>query len=141
MGKSKDDREETTVKGMHLGSSSASASEKLEAFLGKGCRVAGTLTFSGPVQIDGYVEGEITAQDRLIIGEGAVVQAKINGGEVLVKGTVNGDIIASQRLTLKKPARVVGNITAGMLTIEEGVIFEGKCSMDNAAKNPEGGVK
>ena len=33
------------------------------AFLGKGSRVVGKLTFEGPVRIEGHVEGEITAQD------------------------------------------------------------------------------
>src|SRR4029079_1387264 len=41
------------------------------AFLGKGSRVVGKLTFEGPVRIEGHVEGEITAQDALTIGESA----------------------------------------------------------------------
>jgi cytoskeletal protein CcmA (bactofilin family) len=102
---------------------------KIEAFLGKGSKVVGTLTFTGPVELDGYIEGEVTAQDRLTIGESAVINGRINGAEVMVKGTVTGDIVASKRLSLKKPAKIVGNITSSNLSIEEGVIFEGKCSM------------
>src|SRR2546425_7999202 len=45
------------------------------AFLGQGSWVAGKLVFEGPVRIEGYVEGEITAQDTLTIGESAVVNA------------------------------------------------------------------
>lgn len=102
---------------------------QLEAFLGKGSKVVGTLTFSGPADIDGFVEGEIVANERLTIGEAAVVNAKISGAEIVVKGTVTGDIVASKRLSLKKPARITGNIMAVNLSIEEGVVFEGKCSM------------
>src|SRR5262245_66059465 len=43
------------------------------AFLGKGSRVTGKLAFEGTVRIEGHVEGEVTAQDTLIIGETAVV--------------------------------------------------------------------
>jgi len=39
------------------------------AFLGKGSRVTGKLVFEGTVRIEGHVEGEISAQDTLIIGE------------------------------------------------------------------------
>src|SRR5256885_4969198 len=48
------------------------------AFLGKGSRVNGKLAFEGAVRIEGHVEGEISAQDSLTIGETAVVNAQIN---------------------------------------------------------------
>lgn len=103
---------------------------RADAFLGKGSKVVGTLTFSGPVELDGNIEGEVIAQDRLTIGEAAVIHAKVSGAEITVRGTVHGDIIASKRLSLKKPAKIVGNISSASLSIEEGVIFEGKCSMN-----------
>lgn len=102
---------------------------KVEAYLGKGSKVVGTLTFSGPVELDGHVEGEVAAQDRLTVGESAFVQGKIMGAEVVVRGTVHGDVIASKRLSLKKPAKIIGNISSSSISIEEGVVFEGKCSM------------
>lgn len=110
-------------------SSTNGANSSPDAFLGTGSKVVGTLTFTGPVELDGVVEGEISAQDKLVIGESAVIKARISGSEVLVKGTVTGDISASKRLILKKPAKIVGNISTTNLTIEEGVVFEGKCSM------------
>jgi cytoskeletal protein CcmA (bactofilin family) len=117
--------------GGSLGAPLGASGEKVEAFLGKGSKVVGTLTFSGPVELDGYVEGEIISQDRLTIGESAVINARITGAEVLVKGTVNGDISASKKLSLRRPARIIGNISTTSLSIEEGVIFEGKSSMNS----------
>lgn len=108
-----------------------SGGQKPIAFLGQGSKVVGTLNFSGPVELDGYIEGELNA-DKLTIGESAVINAKINGAEIIVKGTVNGDIVATKRLLLQKPAKVVGNITSTNLSIEEGVLFEGQCSMNSA---------
>ena len=109
-----------------------------DAFLGKGTRVVGTLTFSGPVEIDGEVEGEIVAQERITIGESAKIKGKISGTEIVVKGEVHGDIFASRRLSLRKPARVRGNISAALLSVEEGVSFEGKCTMDASLSVLEG---
>ena len=100
-----------------------------DAFLGKGSKVVGTLTFTGPVELDGQVEGEISSQDKLTVGESAVITAKVSGSEIIIRGTVSGDISASKKLILKKPARITGNITTSNLMIEEGVVFEGKCSM------------
>jgi cytoskeletal protein CcmA (bactofilin family) len=99
------------------------------AFLGKGSRVTGKLTFEGTVRIEGHVEGEISAQDTLIIGETAVVSAQIHGTSVVVHGRVTGDISARKRLEIKAPGKVFGNISTPSLVIHEGVIFEGQCAM------------
>ena len=99
------------------------------AFLGKGSRVSGKLTFEGTVRIEGQVEGEITAQDALTIGEGAVVNAQITGTSVVVHGKVTGDITARKRLEIRAPGKVFGNISTPSLVIHEGVIFEGQCTM------------
>ena len=101
----------------------------VDAFIGRGCKVVGSLIFTGPVELDGEVEGEIIAKDKLTIGEAAIIKAKISGSEILAKGSVSGDIVASKSLTLKKPAKIIGNISSAVLSIEEGVVFEGKCSM------------
>jgi cytoskeletal protein CcmA (bactofilin family) len=99
------------------------------AFLGKGSRVTGKLVFEGAVRIEGHVEGEITAQDTLTIGESAVVNAQINGTSVVVHGKVTGDINARKRLEIRAPGKVFGNISAPSLVIHEGVVFEGQCTM------------
>ena len=102
------------------------------AFLGQGSKVVGTLNFSGAVELDGYIEGDINAE-KLTIGEAAVINARVTGAEIYVKGSVTGDIVATKRLVLQKPAKVTGNITSTNLSIEEGVVFEGQCAMASAA--------
>lgn len=99
------------------------------ALIGNGSRIIGSLLLAGQAELDCAVEGEIEAPDTLIIGESAQIKARIHGGDIIVRGTVQGDIIATKRITLKRPARVAGNISAPNLIVEEGVLFEGKCSM------------
>ena len=99
------------------------------AFLGKGSRVTGKLVFEGPARIEGHVEGEISAQDTLVIGEGAVVNAQIVGSAVIVHGRVTGDVTARKKLEIRAPGKLYGNITTPSLVIHEGVIFEGQCTM------------
>lgn len=99
------------------------------AFLGKGSRVSGKLAFEGAVRIEGQVEGEISAQDTLTIGETAVVNAQINGTSIVVHGKITGDITARKRLEIRAPGKVFGNIFTPSLVIHEGVVFEGQCTM------------
>jgi cytoskeletal protein CcmA (bactofilin family) len=101
----------------------------LIGYLYKGSRVSGQLSFQGPARIDGVVDGEIQCQGTLTIGEGAEVRAKISGRVVVIRGKVEGNVTAREKVELLAPARLTGNIKASRLTITEGVVFDGDCSM------------
>jgi cytoskeletal protein CcmA (bactofilin family) len=103
------------------------------AFLDRGTKISGKISFEGAARIDGEVDGEINAKDSLTIGESAVVTAQIRAASVSVAGKVSGDIAATQRIEIRPSAKVSGNITAPVLAIHEGALFEGHCSMQ-----PEG---
>ena len=103
------------------------------AYLDRGSKIVGKISFEGPARIDGEVDGEINAKDSLTIGENAIVTAQIRAASVSVAGKVSGDIVASQRIEIRPSARVNGNITAPVLAVQEGAQFEGHCSMQ-----PEG---
>lgn len=117
------DQRDTTQPGRHAG---------MDAFLGKGSKVTGKLVFEGAGRIEGQVEGEITAQDTLTIGEGAIVNAKVSGTTIIIEGRVTGDVTARQRLELRTPSRVQGNISSPCLVVQEGAVFEGQCAMSGS---------
>jgi len=107
------------------------------AFLGKGSRVTGKLVFEGPVRIEGQIEGEISSQDTLTIGESAVVNAQISGATVIIHGRVTGDVTARKHLEIRAPGKLFGNISTPSLVIHEGVVFEGHCTMGGEAQKGE----
>ncbi len=109
---------------------STSGSE-LNASLGKGSEFEGKLAFEGKVRIDGTFTGEISTNDTLHIGEGAKVSAEISCGTVIVEGDVTGNIKATGAVELHRPAKVRGDITSPSLSIEKGVIFEGRSKMES----------
>ena len=99
------------------------------AYLDKGSKVSGKLSFEGPAWIDGQVDGEVHAKDSITIGETAVVTAQIKAASVVVAGKVSGDIVASHRIEIRPSAKVLGNLTSPTLVIHEGALFEGHCAM------------
>lgn len=111
--------------------------DNLNAFLGEGTSFKGTLTFEGTVRIDGKLEGEIFTKDTLVIGEGAQVHATIHAGVVVLSGTVHGNITAEKKIEIHPSGQLFGNITTPSLVIEEGVIFEGTCTMGHAREQAE----
>ncbi len=103
------------------------------AYLDRGSKISGKLSFDGPARIDGEVDGEITAKESLAIGETAIVTAQIKAASIVVAGKVSGDITGSQRIEIRPSAKVAGNLAAPVLIIQEGALFEGHCTMQ-----PEG---
>jgi cytoskeletal protein CcmA (bactofilin family) len=100
--------------------------------LGKGSKLTGKLVLDGSGRLEGRVEGEVTSRGTLIIGEGAVVNAQVNGTSIVVQGRVTGDITASTRLELRGGSEVTGNVSTPSLVIQEGAIFQGQCAMNGA---------
>ncbi len=103
-------------------------SQTVNAFVGKGVEFKGVISYDGTVRIDGHVEGEIHT-GTLLVGEDAVITATVTAGTIICKGKIMGDIQAKEKVKLRAPAVVNGSVTTPMLSMEEGVLFNGKCEM------------
>ncbi|MEK7236956.1 MAG: polymer-forming cytoskeletal protein [Nitrospirota bacterium] len=104
------------------------------AFVGKGVEFKGTISYSGTVRIDGYLEGEIHTDGVLLVGEEAVIQAKVTAGAIVCKGKITGDIVAKERVRLRAPAVVNGSMKTPVLSMEDGVLFNGDLEMAHALR-------
>jgi cytoskeletal protein CcmA (bactofilin family) len=109
------------------------------AFVGKGVDFKGTISYSGTVRIDGFLEGEIHTDGVLLIGEEAVIQAKVTAGTIVCKGKITGDVVAKDRVKLRAPAVFNGSIKTPMLSMEDGVLFNGGLEMSQGIRElPQG---
>ncbi len=104
--------------------------DQIKAFLGKDTEFNGRLVFSGAIRIDGKFKGEILTDGTLIIGETANLEAEIRASHVIISGHVKGDMSAKNKIEIHSPGRVYGNIQAPIITIADGVLFEGNCHMN-----------
>lgn len=104
------------------------------AFVGKDVEFKGVITYSGTVRIDGSLEGEILTDGGLLVGPEAVLKAKVSAGTVVCQGTIHGDIQAKEQIVLRAPAVVQGSLTTPVLSMEEGVVFNGTLEMKPLAK-------
>ena len=106
----------------------------ISAFVGKGVEFKGTISYSGTVKIDGFLEGEIHTDGVLLIGDEAVVQAKITAGTVVCKGKITGDVIAKESVKLRAPAVMNGSVKTPILSMEDGVLFNGALEMAHSMR-------
>src|SRR5437879_4362144 len=108
-------------------------SNEISGFLDKGINLSGELHFSGMLRIDGHFTGSIFSDDRLVIGEHAVVRADIRVGEIEIAGEVVGSIEAKLRTEMLASGRVHGDITSPILAASPGSILNGRICMPSKA--------
>ena len=101
--------------------------------LPKNTEIKEKINHPGKVQVAGNFTGEIIAES-VFIDKSAIVFANISAGEVLCKGLVRGDVRATNKVKISKEAEIVGDIHAPSLNIEQGALFEGRCSMPKISK-------
>ena len=98
--------------------------------------IKGSVKFTNDLVVDGRIEGEITSDGNLTIGENARIKAEVKTATVIVYGKVHGNLTATDRVELKASAEVVGDIKAKTLSIEAGAIFVGKSTVGTPAAAP-----
>jgi cytoskeletal protein CcmA (bactofilin family) len=98
--------------------------------------VKGTLKFTNDLIVDGRIEGEITSDGNLTVGENARIKSEIRTSCVIVHGKVHGNITATNRVDLKAGAEVVGDIKTKILSMEPGAILIGKATVGTPTTAP-----
>jgi len=96
--------------------------------------IKGSVKFTNDLVIDGKIEGQISSEGNLTIGENARIKAEISTATIIVYGKVHGNLTATDRIELKASAEVVGDIKAKTLSIEAGAIFVGKSTVGTPAQ-------
>jgi len=105
------------------------AKKEVVAFFGAGVECVGEIWYEGNVQIDGRMEGTVHTKGTLVIGDRAVVKAKIEAGSVICKGNIHGEVVARESIKLLSPGLIDGTMSAPRLSVETGGVFNGRVSM------------
>jgi cytoskeletal protein CcmA (bactofilin family) len=92
--------------------------------------IKGTLKFSGELTFDGKLDGDISSEGTLNLGDNAVIKGNINATSVIVRGKITGNVIAREKIDIKARTELFGDIKAPRLAIEEGVTFVGKTDVN-----------
>ena len=107
---------------------------QVHTIVGKESKFNGKLSFEGTVRIDGKFTGEIFSKGKLILGDSAQLNAEVEVNTFISSGEVKGNVTARSRIELKAPGKLRGNIKTPVLVVDEGVLLEGSCQMENLEK-------
>jgi len=112
----------------------------LNGFLDSGSHMDGELRFETSFRIDGKFTGSIVSDGDLMVGEGGEIEGELSIGRIFVSGTIRGKVRASRRVQIAPSGKVFADLETPSLEIEDGALFEGRCSMMREGESAMTGV-
>jgi cytoskeletal protein CcmA (bactofilin family) len=100
--------------------------------LTNGSKIVGKIYADSDFRIDGDVEGMITCNGKVVIGQKGFLKGSISCVNAEIIGTVEGDIVVSETLSLRSTAVIKGDVKTKILLVEPNAVFDGTCSMKDA---------
>lgn len=97
--------------------------------IGAGVVLEGRLSSNGDIRVDGAINGDITANGNITIGESGEIAGEIKAEVVSIGGKVIGSINAKEKVALESKSVLRGDIVTKILVIEAGAIFDGNSKM------------
>ncbi len=97
--------------------------------ISRATKVIGDLHFTGELQLEGKVTGNIIAEDekdaKLVIADTGVVEGEIRAPVVIVNGKVLGNIYSSKHLELAAKGNVTGTVHYHSIEMVKGAQVNG----------------
>ena len=106
----------------------------ITTLIGDGCEFEGNMSSSSSTRIDGKLKGRITGENSIVVGETGLVLGEIKASETVVYGKVEGTI-ETNSLEIKRSGIVLGDIFIESLIVEDGGIYNGRCTMNKITEN------
>jgi cytoskeletal protein CcmA (bactofilin family) len=100
----------------------------ISTLISEGCVFDGNLKAPAYVRIEGQINGDVTIDEGLILGEKGMITGNITTKEIIVYGTVKGNI-STHSLEIRSTGRITGDIKTQVLQVETGGTHNGKLTM------------
>jgi cytoskeletal protein CcmA (bactofilin family) len=108
-----------------------------ETIVSAGMRIEGELKSNGNIRIDGLVSGKIQTSQDLVLGATAQIDADVIASNALISGSVKGNVTVKNSLTITETGKILGNIVCAHITIQNGGVFNGNCTMREIKIEPK----
>jgi cytoskeletal protein CcmA (bactofilin family) len=103
---------------------------RIDTVLGQGAEFRGNISVEGGIVVDGKVEGNINATERITVGAHGSVRGNLHAPEIVVGGRVQGQVTATGRAELLATAQLDGDLRTPKLVMMEGALLDGKVGVE-----------
>lgn len=94
----------------------------------------GELNGEGDFQIAGRFEGEINVTGRVVVAEGAQVDANISAQGIVIGGIVRGNLSAIARVEILPTGVLTGSLKTGSFSAADGASVKGEVWVEPGAQ-------
>lgn len=105
--------------------------------VGAGVKLTGALKDHNDIMVFGRVEGEVTSESNVFIGETALIKGPITAKAITISGKVLGSIEGKEKIEMDPTGFVNGSLITKELIIKSGATFIGKSAMPDKSKGVE----
>ena len=104
------------------------SSNKVQAMsiIAEGTVIEGKVKFAQSARLDGRIEGEVTCENKLVMGVKSKIRGTLSAESATIEGMVEGEIQVSGTVHLRDNAKVKGKIYAQKLKVDTGAIVDGE---------------
>lgn len=110
-------------------------SNQADTTIGPSVKVEGDVNAVGNVYVLGSVNGTITTDQQVTVGENAEVMADIKSDSAVIAGKVKGKLSITKSLSLKATAHITGDIHTESIEIENGAKVNGQLTMGSSTSS------
>lgn len=108
---------------------SAPVSAGAHNILAAGTKLTGEISSEEDFRIDGTIEGNLTCNGKIIIGQNGFINGNIRCTNIDVYGHITGNISCDGTTILRASSLLEGEIKTQIIEIEPNARFIGSCSM------------
>ncbi|MES2588309.1 MAG: polymer-forming cytoskeletal protein [Bacteroidota bacterium] len=112
----------------------------ISTIISDGCKIDGNLSTTTSIRIDGIVNGDVVANQGIIVGSTGKILGNIKASEAVIFGTVTGNIHL-QKLEIKSTGIINGDISTQSIEVEFGAVYNGRVKMTEASTNSNGSAQ
>lgn len=111
--------------------------------ISRSTKIVGDLHFSGDLQIEGRVCGNIVVEPgqdaRIVVAESGIVEGEIHAPVAVINGHVSGDIHSTKHIELAAKAVVIGSVHYQLIEMVKGSQVNGNLIYKEAEAPAEKG--
>jgi cytoskeletal protein CcmA (bactofilin family) len=111
------------------GKSAGYSQSRTDTLIGAGARIAGNISFTGVLRIQGDVLGDVScaadANGAAVVGKSGNVTGTIIAPHIVVGGRVNGPVHSSESIEIQQAGWIAGDAVYKEIGINSGGVIEG----------------
>lgn len=106
----------------------------ISTIISDGCKIDGNISTTSTIRIDGVVNGDVVANQGIIVGNSGQILGSIKAEEAVVFGKIAGNIHV-KKLEIKTSGYITGDISTQTIEVEFGAIYNGRVKMTDSSSS------